>query len=63
MSSCCSSGSAGGQWGFGNEVMQLSLGGEQGVLGMESWEWLLRILAQPRSLWQQCCQDEKFSLQ
>lgn len=36
VSSCCSSGSAGGQWGFGNEVTQLSCGQKQGVLGMES---------------------------
>lgn len=36
VSSCCSSGSAGGQWGFGNEVTQLSCGRKQGVLGMES---------------------------
>lgn len=36
VSSCCSSGSVGGQWGFGNEFTQLSLGEKQGVLGMES---------------------------
>jgi len=63
MSSCYSNRSSGDRWGFGNEVVQLSFGGTQGALGMESYEWLLRISDQPGSLWQQCYQDEKLSLQ
>lgn len=43
--------------------MQLSFGGNQGALGMESYELLLRISDQPELLWQHRYQDEKLSLQ
>lgn len=63
MSWCCSNRYSGDRCGFGNEVMQLSFGGNQGALGMESYELLLRISDQPELLWQHRYQDEKLSLQ
>lgn len=54
---------SGDHWNFGDEGMQLSFGGNRGVLGVESQERLLRISDQPGSLWQRCCRDGKLSLQ